>query len=94
MENSVYVLIIEKLFDGVRTTSYPNTTRISESKETLEKYLNDSFMNTLLELLSNNEVDIKLIEFMGDSAMIQYKRDGGLIEEFIVKYRIFTAEVI
>lgn len=90
----MYVLIIEKLFDGVRTVPYPNTTRISESKETLEKYLNDSFMKTLLELLSDNDVDIKLIEFKGDSAMILYKRDGGLIEEFIVKYRIFTAEVI
>ena len=66
----MYVLIIEKLFDGIRTTSYPNATRISKSKETLEKYLNDSFMKTLLELLSDNEVDIKIIEFMGDSAII------------------------
>lgn len=90
----MYVLIIEKLFDGVRTAPYPSITRISESKETLEKYLNDSFMKTLLELLSDNDVDIKLIEFKGDSAMILYKRDGGLIEEFIIKYRIFTAEVI
>lgn len=94
MENSVHVLIIEKLFDGVRTSPYPSTTRISESKEKLEKFLNDSFMKTLLKLLSDNEVDIKQIEFKGDSAFILYKRDGGLIEEFIVRYYIFEAEVI
>ena len=94
MENSVHVLIIEKLFDGVRTAPYPNTTHISESREKLEKYLTDSFMTTLLNLLSDNEVDIKQMEFRGDSAFILYKRDGGLIEEFIVKYYIFEAEVI
>lgn len=94
MENSVHVLIIEKLFDGVRTSPCPNITHISESKEKLEKFLNDSFMKTLLKLLSDNEVDIKQIEFRGDSAFILYKRDGGLIEEFTVKYYIFEAEVI
>lgn len=94
MENSVHVLIIEKLFDGVRTAPYPNTTRISESREKLEKFLNDSFMKTLLKLLSDNEVDIKQMEFRGDSAFILYKRDGRLIEEFTVKYYIFEAEVI
>ena len=51
-------------------------------------------MTTLLNLLSDNEVDIKQMEFRGDSAFILYKRDGGLIEEFIVKYYIFEAEVI
>ena len=85
MENSVHVLIIEKLFNGVRTAPYP-TTCISESKEKLEKFLNDSFMKTLLKLLSDNEVDIKQMEFRGDSAFILYKRDGRLIEEFTVKY--------
>ena len=94
MENSVHVLIIEKLFDGVKTSPCPNTTCISESKEKLEKYLTDSFMTTLLNLLSDNEVDIKQMEFKGDSAFILYKRDGRLIEEFIVKYYIFEAEVI
>ena len=94
MENSVHVLIIERLFDGVRTAPYPSTTCISESKEKLEKFLNDSFMETLLKLLSDNEVDIKQMEFKGDSAFILYKRDGRLIEEFIVKYYIFEAEVI
>ena len=94
MENSVHVLIIEKLFDGVRTSPCPNITHISESREKLEKYLTDSFMTTLLNLLSDNEVDIKQMEFKGDSAFILYKRDGGLIEEFTVKYYIFEAEVI
>ena len=94
MENSVHVLIIEKLFDGVKTSPCPNITHISESREKLEKYLTDSFMTTLLNLLSDNEVDIKQMEFKGDSAFILYKRDGGLIEEFIVKYYIFEAEVI
>ena len=94
MENFVHVLIIEKLFDGVRTSPCPNITHISESREKLEKFLNDSFKKTLLKLLSDNEVDIKQMEFRGDSAFILYKRDGRLIEEFIVRYYIFEAEVI